>query len=99
MHTPPTCPAIEWQNNGRVGAWDCVYLTVHAYQESVLAEIPALVAAAHARAKPNGPIIAAQSVMEHLKSAVKVRPRQDAARSMLTASWRIHGRLGDLTYV
>jgi len=63
--------------NGHVAVWNCVFYQVRIYQESIISEIPDLVAVAHARAKPNGPTIAPQSIIDHLKSAVKVCARKD----------------------
>ncbi len=48
------------------------------YEESIISEIPDLVAVAHARAKPTGSTITPQSIVDHLKSAVKVCARRDA---------------------
>lgn len=50
-----------------------MYYNVHTYQQSILNQMGTLIAHAYAQANPGGPVISAQKIVDHLKTAVKVR--------------------------
>lgn len=52
--------------------WNCVYYNVHTYQQSILSEMPALIAAAHAQINPRANIDIAPAISEKMESAMKV---------------------------
>lgn len=52
-----------------------MYYNVHTYQQSILSEMGTLIAEANVKANPGGVNVAPQSVVDHLKAAVKVRAR------------------------
>lgn len=52
--------------------WNCVYYNVHTYQQSIIQQMPALIAAAHAQIDPRANIGGAPAILERLRSAVKV---------------------------
>ncbi len=57
----------------RAAIWNCVYYNVHTYQQSILREMGEIIATAYAQVKPReSPVISAQEISNHLKSAVQV---------------------------
>lgn len=49
-----------------------MYYNVHTYQQSILTQMGALIASAHAQSNVQGRVISAPEIVNHLKSAVKV---------------------------
>lgn len=69
----------------RAAVWNCVYYNVHTYQQSILNQMGTLIAQAHAQANPAGVVISAQEIVDHLKTAVKVRFRLGNVSVLLVA--------------
>lgn len=49
-----------------------MYYNVHTYQQSILTQMGALIAQAHAQSNVQGRMISAQEIVNHLKNAIKV---------------------------
>ena len=49
-----------------------MYYNVHTYQQSILTQMGALIAQAHAQSNVHGHMISVQDIVSHLKNAIKV---------------------------
>lgn len=67
-----TGPDRTHRASKRAAIWNCVYYNVHTYQQSILTQMGALIASAHAQSNLHGHAISAQEIVGHLKNAIKV---------------------------